>query len=174
MMMKNKFNRIHFSSIKGEWNTPQEFFLFLNSLFHFTFDPCKPPVIGNFKGNGLKEHWGKRVFCNMPYDEVMKWISWGWMELCEGKTVELIAFLIPGRPDTEWFDRLYKWGGQFYKIKGRLRFSNHNNSAPFPSMVCVLNWKNPLEYWKKLKIISEEEYLLELATRRAIIRPQYS
>ena len=149
--LATRFSRIHFSSQKGEWNTPDDLFKVLNEEFHFTFDPCIPPKVGNFKGNGLKAKWGKRVFCNMPYHEVMKWLEKGWMALCDNES-RLIVFLIPARTETKWFSYLDNRGAEFRRLRKRLSFSNHGNNAPFPSMIAILTRKDVLKYWKKLGI----------------------
>lgn len=151
-MLKNKFNRIHFSSLKGEWNSPKDFFLFLHKKFKFTFDPCVPAIIGNFKGDGLRSKWTGRVYCNMEYNDIMSWLTWGWEQLCENNC-ELIAFLVPARIDTEWFHFLYVRNADFYKIKGRLKFNEHENSAPFPSILCVVTTDHVKQFWKRLGVI---------------------
>lgn len=49
--------------------------------------------------------------------------------------------LIPARTDTKWFhDYIYnKSNVQIRFLKGRLKFSGANNSAPFPSMIVIFN-----------------------------------
>ena len=45
--------------------------------------------------------------------------------------------LLPARTDTKWFhDYIYKQT-EIRFIKGRLKFGNSKNSAPFPSMIVV-------------------------------------
>ncbi len=57
--MANRFNRVHFSSLSGEWETPDELFLPLNEEFHFTLDVCaskdnfKVPRYFSIDGSGL-------------------------------------------------------------------------------------------------------------------------
>ena len=51
--------------------------------------------------------------------------------------------LIPSRTDTKyWHD--YCIYGQIRYIKGRLKFGNSKNSAPFPSCIVVFSRRNNL------------------------------
>ena len=47
--------------------------------------------------------------------------------------------LIPARTDTRWFhEYIYKIErAEIRLIKGRLKFGNSKNSAPFPSMIVI-------------------------------------
>ena len=57
--------------------------------------------------------------------------------------------LIPARTDTTYFhDYIYKKAKEIRFIRGRLKFGQAKNSAPFPSMVVVFQ-----EEIKWLKII---------------------
>lgn len=137
---------VMFSSKTDQWATPQDFFDKLNEEFHFTLDPCagetnhKCELYFNREQNGLIQNWGgHRVFCNPPYGSEIK----HWVEKCYEETqnglCELAVMLIPSRTDTRWFhDYIYKKPNvEIRFIKGRLKFGNSNNSAPFPSMVVV-------------------------------------
>jgi site-specific DNA-methyltransferase (adenine-specific) len=47
--------------------------------------------------------------------------------------------LLPARTDTVWF---HKWIYPFADVqfvRGRIKFGNSNNAAPFPSMVVVFD-----------------------------------
>lgn len=49
--------------------------------------------------------------------------------------------LLPARTDTRWFhDYIYK-KSRIRFIKGRLKFGDSDNSAPFPSMVVIFKRK---------------------------------
>ena len=58
------------------------------------------------------------------------------------------ANAIPARTDTRWFhDYIYQQkGAEIRFIKGRLRFENSTNSAPFPSMVVIFNNQHQLPH----------------------------
>lgn len=121
-----------FGSTTDRWATPCDLFAALDQEFRFDFDPC--PLDGD--GDGLlplfSEWRGKRVFCNPPYGPGIR----GWLE--RGLEAELAVFLLPARTDTKWFHEIVLPNADEIRfIKGRLRFGNATNSAPFPSMVVV-------------------------------------
>lgn len=51
--------------------------------------------------------------------------------------------LIPARTDTRWFHEFIynKENVEIRFLKGRLKFGNAKNSAPFPSMIVVFKGK---------------------------------
>lgn len=134
-----------FSSQTGRWDTPQYFFDKLNEEFHFTLDPCadefnhKCEKYYTKENDGLSKSWkGETVFCNPPYGrEIGKWVEKAYAEniICGA----LVVMLIPSRTDTKWFhDYIYnKHNVEIRFVKGRLKFGNAENSAPFPSMVVI-------------------------------------
>tara|TARA_Y100000310_G_C20598894_1_gene771963 strand:+ start:179 stop:580 length:402 start_codon:yes stop_codon:yes gene_type:complete len=125
------FNRGLFSSASGNWETPVELYEELDREFHFDFDPCP----NNPTFDGLNISWGKSNYVNPPYGrDVGKWIAKGIAEACLGKRV---VFLLPSRTDTKWWHEFIMKADEIRFIKGRLKFSNHKNSAPFPSVVVV-------------------------------------
>ena len=129
-----------FSSKTDQWGTPQNFFNELNEEFHFTLDPCaddynhKCEKYFTKEKNGLIQDWsGERVFCNPPYGrEIGKWV-----EKCSTEKCEIAVMLIPARTDTKWFhDYIYN-KAEIRFIRGRLKFGDSKNSAPFPSMLVI-------------------------------------
>lgn len=136
---------VMFSSMTDQWATPQHFFDELNKEFGFTLDPCadefnhKCDLWFDKQINGLKQSWGgQRVFCNPPYGrKISKWVEKCFVESQKENT--LCVMLIPARTDTKWFhDYIYnKPNVEIRFIKGRLKFGDSKNSAPFPSMVVV-------------------------------------
>ena len=122
---------VHFSSQRLDWKTPIALYNQLNEEFHFTFDPCPP----NPEFDGLSIEWGEVNYCNPPYGrELPKWIRKGYEEWQKGKTV---VFLIPSRTDTRWWHDYLMKADDIRFIKGRLKFDEHENSAPFPSAIVV-------------------------------------
>lgn len=79
---------------------------------------------------------GHTVFCNPPYGrEISKWVEKAFNESRKEKTT--VVMLIPARTDTRWFhDYIYR-NAEIRFIRGRLKFGDSKNSAPFPSMVVV-------------------------------------
>jgi len=133
-----------FSSTTNEWETPQDFFDKLNEEFHFTLDPCathenaKCKKYYTVKEDGLKQDWqGETVFCNPPYGRAIK----DWVRKCyeeSRKPNTTVVMLIPARTDTSYFhDYIYKKAKEIRFVRGRLKFGNSKNGAPFPSMVVV-------------------------------------
>lgn len=134
---------VMFSSRSDNWATPTDLFNKLNEEFHFNLDPCanaynhKCDRYFTKEQDGLKQNWGgNRVFCNPPYGkEINKWVLKCSEESKKNNT--LVVMLIPARTDTRWFhDYIYE-KAEIRFIKGRLRFGDSKNPAPFPSMIVV-------------------------------------
>ena len=132
-----------FSSKKSEWETPQDFYDQLNEEFHFTLDPAasddnhKCEKYYTKDQDGLIQNWtNETVFCNPPYGrQVGEWVKKGY-ETAK-KSNKPVVMLLPVRTDTRWFhDYIYK-KTEVRFIKGRLKFGDSKNSAPFPSMVVI-------------------------------------
>ena len=137
-------NKVLFSSQNDVWSTPQDFFDQLNEEFQFTLGACALPE--NAKCalyftpdiNGLVQDWsGHTVFVNPPYGKKISL----WVEKCYNESRKdntKIVMLIPARTDTVYFHRfIYKKVIEIRFVKGRLKFGNTSNSAPFPSMVVI-------------------------------------
>ena len=128
-----------FTSNTDLWATPQDFYDKLNSEFHFTLDPCALPTNAKCSKyytpdqDGLTQDWnGEIVFCNPPYGKVIG----DWVKKCHDSTGVRVA-LLPARTDTRWFHDYIYGKAEIRFIKGRLKFGDSKNSAPFPSMVVV-------------------------------------
>ena len=88
--------------------------------------------------DGLTQDWsGHTVFVNPPYGRKIA----GWVEKCyheSRKENTKVVLLMPARTDTGYFHRfIYKKAKEIRFIKGRLKFGNASNSAPFPSMIVI-------------------------------------
>ena len=122
-------NNIHFSSTTDNWKTPDSIYQKLDDEFHFNFDPC--PINGS---GGLDCEWGSSSFVNPPYSQLKAWCKKAFEEGLKGKTV---VMLIPSRTDTiAWHDYCMK-AQEIRFIRGRLKFGNSKNSAPFPSAIVI-------------------------------------
>lgn len=138
-----------FSSNRQDWSTPQELFDKLNEEFKFTCDPCcthetaKCSKHYTKEEDGLSKSWkGERVFVNPPFGrEMPEWIAKGYVEVKFGNC-PLVVFLIPARTDTSYFHKYIYGKAEIRFIKGRIKFGGSKNSAPFPSMICILRGKN--------------------------------
>lgn len=80
---------------------------------------------------------GGNCWCNPPYGKAIeKWIEKAYDESTKETRV---VMLIPARTDTKWFHKYILPYADIYFIKGRLKFGNSKNSAPFPSMIVVFD-----------------------------------
>lgn len=79
---------------------------------------------------------GYRVFCNPPYgSEISKWVEKCFYEGHKDNTV--VVMLIPARTDTRYFHDFIIHRSEIRFVKGRLKFGDGKNTAPFPSMVVI-------------------------------------
>ncbi len=125
------------SSNSDEWTTPRWLFDRLDSVFHFTLDAAATSenrLCGTWCGSdddGLAQSWeGERVFCNPPYSQISLWAH---KFASEAKNASLIVALVPARVDTRWWQDYVAKADLVHFIRGRLRFGDSKNSAPFPS-----------------------------------------
>lgn len=138
---------VMFSSKTDDWTTPQDFFDELNREFGFTLDPCadqfnhKCATYYTKEQDGLAQNWGgERVFCNPPYGkEIGRWVQKSLEESKKENT--LVVMLIPARTDTKYFHDYIYGKAEIRFVRGRLKFGNSKNAAPFPSMVVIFNNK---------------------------------
>jgi phage N-6-adenine-methyltransferase len=133
---------IHFKSNTDEWETPIDLFESLNNEFKFNIDVCatkdntKCSKFFTREINGLNQSWQGICWMNPPYGRTIgKWIKKAYESSLKGATV---VCLVPARTDTSWWHD-YCMKGVIRFIRGRLKFSGHNNSAPFPSAIIIFN-----------------------------------
>jgi phage N-6-adenine-methyltransferase len=152
-------NALMFSKASDEWRTPQATFDALNAEFGFDFDAAATSenswVDGDYFGPDhyysdqrdalAVPRWriyGRTFWLNPPYSKCADFLAKAATEANKGCTV---VCLVPSRTDTKWWHRLV-WnshkdrpyeGVEVRFIKGRLKFGNSENSAPFPSVVVV-------------------------------------
>ena len=137
------FNRVHFSSIKMDWPTPQKIYDQLDGEFHFDLDACankdnaKCPHFISPEQDALAIEWpGTSIFCNPPYGRmnggILRWVRKAYEESQKGK---IIVMFIPARTDTRYFHQ-YCTKGQIRFLDHRVKFDGKNN-APFPSMIVI-------------------------------------
>lgn len=125
-------HKVMFSSTTDHWSTPISVYHELNKEFNFNDDPCP---LHSYE-DGLDRPWGSRTFVNPPYSDIKNWCKKAYEEYCCGQTV---VMLIPSRTDTRyWHDYIMK-ATEIRFIKGRLKFGNAKNSAPFPNCIVIFN-----------------------------------
>ena len=135
------------------WTTPRDFFDKLHAEFSFSLDAAamkSSALCDNWFGPDHDEpdlrdafimDWSKfapsrTVFLNPPYGRTIK----DWMKKADYEATKrnlTIVCLVPARTDTSWWhESCIKHEVRF--IRGRLKFGDQKNSAPFPSAVVVM------------------------------------
>ena len=136
-----------FTSNSDDYGTPQKLFDELNAEFNFDVDVCasasnaKCRRYFSVEENGLVQDWSKFKTCymNPPYGrQIINWIQKAYESSLKGSTV---VCLLPARTDTKWFHE-YCLKGEIRFLRGRLKFNDGKNSAPFPSMIVVFRGKD--------------------------------
>ncbi len=148
-----KKESVHFRSRSDMWVTPQDLFDELNVEFGFDLDVsalpenAKCPRFFTPKEDGLKQEWAGTCWMNPSYGPTVgKWIEKARQSAEEnGATV---VSLLPARTDTAWWhEQIAPYLGERVEarfLKGRLKFGDQDNSAPFPSVIVIFHG-NPLK-----------------------------
>ena len=145
-----------FGKASDEWRTPKAFFEALDAEFGFDVDVaataencwketyCGPDHWREDRRDALVVPWLDNVcWMNPPYSKCRQFIAKAAKEARKGATV---VALVPSRTDTRWWHE-YVWDSEKHQprpgvevrfIKGRLKFGNSQNSAPFPSVIIVM------------------------------------
>jgi transcriptional regulator with XRE-family HTH domain len=129
------------------WETPPELLASLYTVFkRFDLDPCsprrtRPPVKARthftVEDDGLSLPWHGTVFVNPPYGrQLAAWIAKARGEVEQGNA-RLVVALIPARTDTHYWHDSVAGKADVYLLRGRLKFGNGKQSAPFPSALAV-------------------------------------
>ena len=154
---------VMFSRNTDEWSTPEDFYQALHTEFGFGLDAAasdgntKCPAWFSLDINALQMSWydavmavgtaeglssAPAVWLNPPYSQCRDFLKKASEEARAGCTV---VCLVPSRTDTRWWHE-YVWdattheprpGVEIRFVKGRLKFGNAKQSAPFPSVVII-------------------------------------
>ena len=134
------------------WTTPRDFFDKVNKEFNFTLDAAaikSSALVPNYLGpdhdylwrrDALTVEWvgaseGGAIWLNPPYGRTIKdWVRKADAVASGGGTV---VCLVPARTDTSWWHE-YCIHHEIRFIRGRLKFGNQKNSAPFPSALVIM------------------------------------
>lgn len=130
------------SKNSAEWETPQDLFDSLDTLYGFDLDVASTDENAKCRryftreDDGLSQDWGgSRVWCNPPYGrQIGKWVQKAYEESRKPGTI--VVMLLPARTDTAWIHD-YAMKGKVQFLRGRLRFGGSENPAPFPSIIVV-------------------------------------
>ncbi len=136
-------SKVHYSSERQDWGTPQAFFDRLDDEFGFTLDvaasACNAKCRYWWGGcvDGLSTTWAAyRCWMNPPYGrEISKWTRKAYIETSSG--CPLVVGLLPSRTDTRWWHDHVMKATEVRLVKGRLKFEGAPSSAPFPSAVII-------------------------------------
>lgn len=136
------------SSYHG-WGTPPWVLRKLYRVFGgFDLDPCSPTANRRAAAvrarvhftpddDGLTLAWFGTVFVNPPYGRsISRWTHKARSEVEVGNAQTVVA-LVPARTDTKWWHRDLAGRAHIWFLKGRLRFGDAAESAPFPSALVV-------------------------------------
>lgn len=126
------FNKVHFSSAHDNWSTPTEVKNALYKEFDIQHDPC--PLGGS---GGLIAMYRTNTFINPPYSSIKEWVKKSYEDWIMNERKINIVMLIPSRTDTRWWHEYVMKATEIRFIKGRLKFGNAKNSAPFPSCIVI-------------------------------------
>jgi len=136
---------VHFSSATDLWATPQDLFDKQDAIYGFELDVCatadnaKCSRFFTEEDDGLKQPWSGVCWMNPPYGRTIgMWMRKAYESSLAGATV---VCLVPSRTDTHWWHN-YAMRGKIEFIRGRLKFGNAKNSAPFPSALIVFSKEN--------------------------------
>jgi len=157
------------SATSETWTTPKEFLEPLYNVFGaFDLDPCSPtsnsrtaPVKAKVyytqDDDGLLLPWFGIVFMNPPYGRsIHHWTAKAKSEVEQGNA-ELVVGLIPARPDTIYWHRDVAGSASIFFLKGRLKFGNVEQVAPFPS--CLVVWGGSDEVIRAIETVLPDAWL---------------
>lgn len=148
--MKAKLTAGLFTSRTDEWGTPQTVFDALNKEFHFDLDAAAQAdnaKCEKFFSDALFEDWTqyKSVFVNPPYSQNKQFLK----KAFESGKKTTVVVLCPCRTDTIWFHEYAMQAKEIRFVKGRLKYNDGKQTAPFPT--CVIVFKpSALQVEKKL------------------------
>jgi phage N-6-adenine-methyltransferase len=157
------------SSTSENWETPKVLLEQLYNVFGaFDLDPCSPTSNGRTTfvkakayfteaDDGLSLPWFGTVFMNPPYGRsIHHWTAKAKAEVEQGNA-KLVIGLIPARPDTRYWHRDVAGSASVLFLRGRLRFGEAEQVAPFPS--CLVLWGGSDDLLSKLQAALPEAWL---------------
>lgn len=145
---------VHYSSERGDWETPPETVDWLRAIFPFDLDACasRPNVAARFispAADAFATDWrGRYVYCNPPYGrQIGRWTRRA-VDMTRRGIATTTVLLIPSRTDTVWFHELVSaicCSAVVFR-KGRIKFVGGDSGAPFPSAFVVLGEMRPEQF----------------------------
>lgn len=133
---------VMFSSETDKWDTPADLVADLATVFDWDCDVCASrrnvcEFIFDEKSDGLRQDWLGLCWMNPPYGRnIGEWMAKAADEpKIQHNTV--VVCLVPARTDTRWWQLNVPNASLVVFIRGRLKFGDATNSAPFPSAFVV-------------------------------------
>ena len=136
------------SSGNNLWETPVWLAKALTeAVGGFDVDPCaatsdqrrarvKAKFLLTEADDGLSVPWAGRCFVNPPYSgRTARWVR---KCLDEARRGCVVVALIAARPDSNYWHRFIAGQADVFMLRGRLKFGDGKNAAPFAS--CVVVW----------------------------------
>ncbi len=132
---------VYFRHQTDEWPTPPALFAGLDREFHFTTDVAAIP--DNAKcdhfftpaEDGLKQPWHGVCWMNPPYGASLR--QWVKKAQESAQAGAVVVCLLPARTDTQWWHDCVLPHGEIRYLRGRVKFGDAQNSAPFPSAIVI-------------------------------------
>lgn len=138
------------TSLDDKWTTPRSYWDVISQEFTFDLDAAalsSSALCQNWYGpdhpepsrrDAFLNDWcqdGKTIWLNPPYGRTMKqWLAKADLEASHGATV---VCLIPARTDTSWWHD-YCMKHEYRLIRGRLKFNEGKDDAPFASALVIM------------------------------------
>lgn len=144
---KRRRQPVYFRSKSDEWETPASLFAEMDAEFHFTIDVAALPHNTKYSQfytpgeDGLIQEWQGVCWLNPPYSALRQWMAKALASAQAGATV---VCLVPARTDTTWWHDSVQGHAEIRFLRGRVKFSGSENSAPFPSALLVFRPAAPV------------------------------
>lgn len=152
------------SSKTNEWATPRKLFEYLDSLYHFTLDPCatdenhKCDKYYTLKDDGLSKSWDNEVvFMNPPYGGHTKdWLVKAKESAERGATV--VCLIVSSTDRSYWHDIIYKDASEILFLRGRVKFGDSKTTAPFASAIVIFRPNSFDKHYDKIRFVDMREF----------------
>ena len=138
-------NKVHYSSERIDWETPDDFFSALHAEFDFALDVCahagnhKTPRYFSPEDDGLAQTWRGRCWMNPPYGRGIS----AWIKKAHDSSREqaaTVVCLVPARTDTRWWHEYVMRSAEVRFVKGRIKFVGATAGAPFPVAIVIFRF----------------------------------
>lgn len=151
-----------FSSHNVDWDTPSWLVSRLSQSFKWDVDVCasRPNVCERYyneRQDGLSQSWRGLCWMNPPYKRyvIERWVKKAYLS---SKGHATVVCLLPVRTDTQWWQNHVPYATSCTFIKGRLKFGDATNAAPFPSALVVFG---PVARNQRDTILNLDGYTVE-------------